>query len=297
MRSDDNEQPFLIELAIEPKLNSDRERLLAALRQLAADDPRFGIVTDAESNQIILKGIGELHLDGKIDALKRVHRIDVNVGAPQVAFRETVTRRVECNYVHKRQFGGSGQFAGVTLVVEPNQRGNGNVFESNIIGAAVPDEYIPAIEKGVESVLPAGVVAGFPVVDVRVTLTGGKYHDVDSSALAFEIAARAAFREALQKGKSVLLEPIMKVEVVTPKEYAAAVIRDLTLRRGHDISQQSRGTMDVVTAMVPLATMLGYANNLRSTSQGRATFTMRYDHYANAPLPDDDPPPAAAMRA
>jgi|SRR5579872_6521989 elongation factor G len=297
MRSDDNEQPFLIELAIEPKLNSDRERLLAALAQLTAEDPRFGVATDAESGQIILKGMGELHLDIKVDILKRTYKVDVNVGAPQVAYRETVTRRVESDYVHKKQFGGTGQFAGVTLVVEPNQRDIGNAFESKIAGDAIPPEYIPAVEKGVASVLSAGVIAGYPVVDVRVTLIDGKYHDADSSALAFEIAARAAFREALQKAKSVLLEPIVKVEVLTPGEYRAAVIRDLSLRRGHDISQQSRGTMDVVTAMVPLATMLGYANNLRSTSQGRATFTMRYDHYANAPLPDDDPPPAAAMRA
>ena len=297
MRSDDNKQPFLIEIAIEPKLRADRERLLAVLAQLTAEDPTFGIATDTESGQIILKGIGELHLDGKIESLKRVHNIDLTVGAPQVAFRETVTRGAERSYVHKKQSGGSGQFAGVTLVVEPNQPGKGSTFESKIVGGAVPDAYIPAVERGVESVLGAGVVAGFPVVDVKVALTDGKYHDLDSSALAFEIAARAAFREALQKAKSVLLEPIMKVEVVTPPQYVASVIRDLILRRGRNISQQSRADADIIVAMVPLMNMFGYVNSLRSMSLGRASFTMTYDHYAPALSPDDDPPPAAAMRA
>jgi elongation factor G len=293
----DNKQPFLIHVAIEPKHKADRERLLAVLAQLTAEDPALGVATDVESGQIVLKGIGELHLDRELDSLKRVHKIDVNVGAPQVAFRETVTRRAEVGYVHKKQSGRSGEFAGVTLVVEPNEPGKGTTFEARIVRGVVPGEYIPAVEKGVASVLGAGVVAGFPVVDVRVRLTNGKYHDIDSSAQAFEIAARAAFREALQQAKSVLLEPIMKVEVVTPKEHAAAVVRDLALRRGRDIVQQSRGTSDVVGAMVPLMNMFGYANNLRSTTLGRAIFTMRYDHYAPALSPDDDPPPAVAMRA
>jgi elongation factor G len=297
MRSHDDKQPFLIEIAIEPKLKADRDRLLTALAQLAADDPAFGVAMDAESGQIILKGMGELHLDIKVDSLRRIHKIDVNVGAPQVAYRETVTRRAEIGYVHKKQSGGTGQFAGVTLVVEPNQRGKGNAFESKIAGGAVPTEYIPAVEKGVASVLGAGVVAGFPVVDVKVVLTDGKYHDADSSALAFEIAARAAFREALQKARPVLLEPILKVEVVTPKDYTGSVISDLNSRRGEIQGQDRRGNVIVINAMVPLTNMFGYVNNLRSISQGRATFTMQFDHYAPALSPDDDPPPAAAMRA
>ena len=215
-----------------------------------------------------------------------------------MAFLERVTKRVEHSYTHKKQTGGTGQFAAVTIVVEPNEPGKGYEFESKVVGGAVPKEYIPGVEKGLESMLVSGVVAGFPVVDVKVQLIDGKYHDVNSSALAFEIATRACFREALAKGKSVLLEPIMKVEVVTPEDYTGSVIGDLNSRRGQIQGQDMRGNANVINAMVPLMNMFGYVNNLRSMSQGRATFTMQFDHYAEAPRPDDDPPfqPAIGMR-
>jgi elongation factor G len=273
----------VIEIAIEPKSKADQEKLGVALAKLAAEDPSFRVSTDQESGQTILKGMGELHLDIKVDILRRTYKVDANIGAPQVAFRERVTRRAEVDYVHKKQSGGSGQFAGVSIVVEPNEPGKGFEFEAKVVGGAVPKEYIPGVEKGIESVLGAGVVAGFPVVDVKVQLVDGKYHDVDSSALAFEIASRAAFREALQKGKSVLLEPIMKVEVVTPEDYTGSVIGDLNSRRGQIQGQDMRGNANVINAMVPLMNMFGYVNNLRSMSQGRATFTMQFDHYAEAP--------------
>ncbi len=273
----------VIEIAIEPKSKADQEKLGIALAKLAAEDPSFRVSTDHESGQTILKGMGELHLDIKVDILKRTYKVDANIGAPQVAFRERPTKRVEHSYVHKKQSGGSGQFAAVTIVVEPTEPGAGFVFDSKVVGGAVPKEYIPGVEKGVESVLTSGVVAGFPVVDVKVELIDGKYHDVDSSALAFEIASRAAFREALQKAKSVLLEPIMKVEVVTPEDYTGSVIGDLNSRRGQIQGQDMRGNANVINAMVPLMNMFGYVNNLRSMSQGRATFTMQFDHYAEAP--------------
>jgi elongation factor G len=273
----------VIEIAIEPKSKADQEKLGVALAKLAAEDPSFRVSTDQESGQTILKGMGELHLDIKVDILKRTYKVDANIGAPQVAFRERITQRVEHSYTHKKQTGGTGQFAAVTLVVEPNEPGKGYEFESKIVGGAVPKEYIPGVEKGVESVLSSGVVAGFPVVDVKVQLIDGKYHDVDSSALAFEIATRACFRESLQRGKSVLLEPIMKVEVVTPEDYTGSVIGDLNSRRGQIQGQDMRGNANVINAMVPLMNMFGYVNNLRSMSQGRATFTMQFDHYAEAP--------------
>ena len=273
----------VIEIAIEPKSKADQEKLGVALAKLAAEDPSFRVSTDHESGQTILKGMGELHLDIKVDILKRTYKVDANIGAPQVAFRERITQRVERSYTHKKQTGGTGQFAAVTLVVEPNEPGKGYEFESKVVGGAVPKEYIPGVEKGVESVLSSGVVAGFPVVDVKVQLIDGKYHDVDSSALAFEIATRACFREALQRGKSVLLEPIMKVEVVTPEDYTGSVIGDLNSRRGQIQGQDMRGNANVINAMVPLMNMFGYVNNLRSMSQGRATFTMQFDHYAEAP--------------
>jgi len=273
----------VIEIAIEPKSKADQEKLGIALAKLAAEDPSFRVSTDHESGQTILKGMGELHLDIKVDILKRTYKVDANIGAPQVAFRERITKRVEHSYTHKKQTGGTGQFAAVTIVVEPNEPGKGFEFESKIVGGAVPKEYIPGVEKGLESVLSSGVVAGFPVVDVKVQLIDGKYHDVDSSALAFEIATRACFREALQKGKSVLLEPIMKVEVVTPEDYTGSVIGDLNSRRGQIHGQDMRGNANVISAMVPLMNMFGYVNNLRSMSQGRATFTMQFDHYAEAP--------------
>jgi elongation factor G len=273
----------VIEIAIEPKSKADQEKLGVALAKLAAEDPSFRVSTDQESGQTILKGMGELHLDIKVDILKRTYKVEANIGAPQVAYRERITRPTTIDYTHKKQTGGSGQFARVKIMVEPNGAGKGYEFESKIVGGAVPKEYIPGVEKGLASVLGSGVLAGFPVVDLKVQLVDGAYHEVDSSALAFEIAARAALREALQKGGSVLLEPIMKVEVVTPEDYTGSVIGDLNSRRGQIQGQDMRGNANVVNAMVPLANMFGYVNTLRSMSQGRATFTMQFDHYAQVP--------------
>ena len=273
----------VIEIAIEPKSKADQEKLGLALAKLAAEDPSFRVSTDQESGQTILKGMGELHLDIKVDILRRPYKVDANIGAPQVAYRETLTKKFEIDYTHKKQTGGTGQFARVKFVVEPNEVGKGYEFESKIVGGAVPKEYIPGVEKGLESVMNSGPLAGFPVVDVKVQLIDGAYHDVDSSALAFEIASRAAFREALQKGGAVLLEPIMKVEVVTPEDYTGSVIGDLTGRRGQIQGQDMRGNAIVVNAMVPLANMFGYVNTLRSFSQGRANFTMQFDHYEQVP--------------
>jgi len=290
---------LLVEIAIEPRSKADQDKLGVALAELATEDSSFRVSTDRESGQTILKGMGELHLDRKVEIIRRSYKLDVNIGAPQVAFRERVTQRAEVSYTHKKQTGGTGQFAGVSIVVEPNQPGKGYEFESKIVGGAVPKEYIPGVEKGLNSVMGSGVVAGFPVVDVKVQLVDGRYHDVDSSALAFEIASRAAFREALQKGRSVLIEPIMKVEVVTPDDCTGAVIGDLNLRRGQLQGQDISGNASVVTAMVPLMNMFGYVNDLRAISRGRATFTMRFEHYADVPLPpDDDRPfrPAIGMR-
>ncbi len=273
----------VIEIAIEPKSKADQEKLGLALAKLAAEDPSFRVSTDQESGQTILKGMGELHLDIKVDILRRTYKVDANVGAPQVAYREKLTRRVEQDYTHKKQTGGTGQFARVKIIFEPNEAGAGNVFESKVVGGSVPKEYVPGVEKGINSVMGAGILAGFPVVDVKATLIDGAYHDVDSSVLAFEIAGRAAFREALQKGGSVLLEPIMKVECVTPEEYTGSVIGDLNSRRGQIQGQDVRGNANVINAMVPLANMFGYVNQLRSFSQGRATFTMQFDHYEQVP--------------
>src|SRR4051812_7071326 len=273
----------VIEIAIEPKSKADQEKLGVALAKLVAEDPSFRVHTDQESGQTILKGMGELHLDIKVDILKRTYKVEANIGAPQVAYREKITRKVTEDYTHKKQTGGTGQFAAVKIVVEPLPAAAGFEFENEIIGGSVPKEYIPGVEKGLESVLGAGVLAGFPVVDLKVTLIDGKYHEVDSSALAFEIAARMALREALKKGGPVLLEPIMKVEVVTPEDYTGSVIGDLNSRRGQIQGQDMRGNANVVTAMVPLNNMFGYVSNLRSMSQGRATFTMQFDHYAEVP--------------
>jgi len=273
----------VIEIAIEPKSKADQEKLGVALTKLATEDPSFRVSTDQESGQTILKGMGELHLDIKVDILKRTYKVDANIGAPQVAFREKITQRVEHSYTHKKQTGGSGQFAAIKILCEPTAPGTPFEFVDEIVGGAVPKEYIPGVEKGLESVLGSGVLAGFPVVDLKVTLTDGKYHDVDSSALAFEICARQCLREALQKAKPVLLEPIMKVEVVTPEDYTGSVIGDLNSRRGQIQGQDMRGNANVINAMVPLMNMFGYVNNLRSMSQGRATFTMQFDHYAELP--------------
>src|ERR1700704_4291225 len=273
----------VIEIAIEPKSKADQEKLGVALAKLAAEDPSFRVSTDPESGQTILKGMGELHLDIKVDILKRSYRVEANIGAPQVAYRERITRPVTADYTHKKQTGGSGQFARVKIVAEPLPAGKGFEFENKIVGGAVPREYVPGVEKGLESVLGAGVIAGFPVVDLKVTLIDGRYHEVDSSALAFEIAARGALREALQKGHSVLLEPIMKVECVTPEDYTGSVIGDLNSRRGQIQGQDMRGNANVINAMVPLANMFGYVNTLRSMSQGRAQYTMHFDHYEQVP--------------
>ncbi|NJL50199.1 MAG: elongation factor G [Blastochloris sp.] len=273
----------VIEIAIEPKSKADQEKLGVALQKLAAEDPSFRVSTDQESGQTILKGMGELHLDIKVDILRRTYKVDANIGAPQVAYRERITRATTVDYTHKKQTGGTGQFARVKIVCEPNEPGKGFEFESKIIGGSVPKEYLPGVEKGLQSVLGNGVVAGFPVVDLKVQLVDGAYHEVDSSALAFEIASRAALREALQKGASVLLEPIMKVEVVTPEDYTGSVIGDLNSRRGQIQGQDMRGNAVVINAMVPLANMFGYVNTLRSMSQGRATFTMQFDHYEQVP--------------
>jgi elongation factor G len=273
----------VIEIAIEPKSKADQEKLGVALAKLAAEDPSFRVSTDPESGQTILKGMGELHLDIKVDILKRTYKVDANIGAPQVAYREKLTKKTEITYVHKKQTGGTGQFAKVTIVFEPAEAGANSSFESKVVGGSVPKEFIPGVEKGINSVMGSGILAGFPVVDVKATLIDGAFHDVDSSALAFEIASRAAFREGLQKGGSVLLEPIMKVEVVTPEEHTGFVMGDLLSRRGHVQGQDMRANAVVINAMVPLANMFGYVNQLRSGTQGRANFTMQFDHYEQVP--------------
>jgi elongation factor G len=273
----------VIEIAIEPKSKADQEKLGVALAKLVAEDPSFRVNTDPESGQTIIRGMGELHLDIKVDILKRTYKVDANIGAPQVAYREKITRPATVDYTHKKQTGGHGQYAKVKITAEPSAPGAGFEFENEIVGGSVPKEFIPAVEKGLEGVLGSGVLAGFPVVDVKVSLIDGDSHDVDSSAMAFEICARAAMREALQKGGPVLLEPIMKVEVVTPEDYTGSVIGDLNSRRGQIQGQDMRGNANVITAMVPLANMFSYVNNLRSMSQGRATFTMQFDHYAEVP--------------
>ncbi len=273
----------VIEMAVEPKTKGDQEKMAAALVKLAAEDPSFRVSTDQELGQTIIKGMGELHLDIKVDILKRTHKVEVNVGAPQVAYREKITKRVEEDYTHKKQTGGTGQFARVKFIVEPNEVGKGFTFENEVVGGSVPREFVPGVVKGLESVLGAGVLAGFPVVDLKVSLIDGAAHDVDSSALAFEIASRAALRDALRKGGSVLLEPVMKVEVVTPEEYTGSVIGDINSRRGQILGQDMRGNAVIVNAMVPLANMFGYVNQLRSFSQGRASYTMTFDHYSEVP--------------
>jgi elongation factor G len=273
----------VIELSIEPKTKADQEKLGVALQKLAQEDPSFRVSTDHESGQTILKGMGELHLDIKVDILRRTYKVDANVGAPQVAYRESLGRKAEIDYTHKKQTGGSGQFARIKIVFEPGEPGSGFVFESKIIGGSVPKEYIPGVEKGLESAKENGLLAGFPVIDVKATLIDGAYHDVDSSVMAFEIAARAAFRELREKGSPKLLEPIMKVEVVTPDEYMGDVIGDLNSRRGQIQGTETRGNAQVVTAFVPLANMFGYVSTLRGMSQGRAQFTMQYDHYEAVP--------------
>ncbi|MFN4355127.1 elongation factor G [Parvibaculum sp.] len=273
----------VIEVAVEPKTKADQEKMGIALNRLAQEDPSFRVSVDEESGQTVIKGMGELHLDIIVDRMRREFKVEANVGAPQVAYRETLTKRAEIDYTHKKQTGGSGQFARVKIVFEPGEPGSGFVFESKIVGGSVPKEYVPGVQKGVESVKDSGPLAGFPMIDFKATLIDGAYHDVDSSVMAFEIAARAAFREGAQQTGVKLLEPIMKVEVVTPEEYMGDVIGDLNSRRGQISGTEQRGIAQVIHAMVPLANMFGYVNTLRSMSQGRAQYTMQFDHYEQVP--------------
>jgi len=273
----------VIEVAVEPKTKADQERMGTALARLAKEDPSFRVSSDNESGQTIIKGMGELHLDIIVDRMMREFKVEANVGAPQVAYRETITRSVDVDYTHKKQSGGSGQFARVKMTIEPGEPGSGYVFESKVVGGNVPKEYIPGVEKGVGSVLGAGILAGFPMLDIKVTLNDGAYHDVDSSVMAFEIAGRAGFREGAQRAGPKLLEPMMRVEVVTPDDYMGDVIGDLNSRRGQISGTEQRGVATVINAMVPLANMFGYVNNLRSMSQGRAQYTMHFDHYEQVP--------------
>jgi elongation factor G len=273
----------VIEIAIEPKTKNDQEKMSQGLQRLAAEDPSFRVETDLESGQTIMKGMGELHLDILVDRLKREFKVEANIGAPQVAYRETIGHAVEHTYTHKKQSGGSGQYAEVKLEITPTEPGEGYSFESRIVGGAVPKEYIPGVEKGIQSVMDSGPLAGFPVIDFKVALLDGKFHDVDSSVLAFEIASRMCMREGLKKAGAKLLEPMMKVEVVTPEEYTGSIIGDLTSRRGQVSGQEPRGNAVAINAFVPLANMFGYINTLRSMSSGRAQFTMLFDHYNPVP--------------
>ncbi|WP_375595397.1 elongation factor G [Algihabitans albus] len=273
----------VIEVAVEPKTKADMEKMSIALNRLAQEDPSFQVATDQESGQTVIKGMGELHLDIIVDRMRREFKVDANVGAPQVAYRETITRQTEVDYTHKKQTGGSGQFARIKVVFEPLEPGSGFLFENAVVGGSVPKEYVPGVEKGLKLSNDSGVVAGFPVIDYKATLIDGAYHDVDSSVLAFEIAARAAFREGLPKAGPSLLEPIMKVEVVTPEEYMGDIIGDLNSRRGNVSGMDQRGIARVIDAMVPLANMFGYVNTLRSMSQGRAQYTMHFSHYEKVP--------------
>jgi elongation factor G len=273
----------VIEMKVEPKSKADQEKMGIALAKMATEDPSFRVNTDPESGEIIIKGMGELHLEIKVDILRRTHSVEVATGAPQVAYRETLARATEIDYTHKKQSGGSGQFARVKLRLEPREPGEGNEFESEIVGGTVPKEYIPGVEKGVESIWGSGVLIGFPLVDTKVTLFDGAFHEVDSSAIAFEIASRQAMREGCQKAGVKLLEPIMDVEVVTPGDFVGGVIGDINSRRGQIRNQEMRGNATVIRANVPLANMFGYVSQLRSMSQGRASYTMQFAHYAEVP--------------
>ncbi len=273
----------VIEIAVEPKTKADQEKMSAGLARLAAEDPSFRVETDFESGQTIMKGMGELHLDILVDRLKREFKVEANIGAPQVAYRETISHEAEVSYTHKKQSGGSGQYAEVKMIIKPTEPGEGYSFESKIVGGSIPKEYIPGVEKGIESVMDSGPLAGFPVIDFKVELIDGKYHDVDSSVMAFEIAGRMGMREGLRKAGAKMLEPIMMVEVVTPEEYTGGIIGDLTSRRGMVQGQDTRGNAIAIDARVPLANMFGYINTLRSMSSGRANFTMQFSHYDTVP--------------
>ncbi|XWO14356.1 Elongation factor G [Candidatus Hepatincola sp. Pdp] len=273
----------VIQVAVEPKTKADQEKMGIALSRLIAEDPSLRVHMDEESGQTVLSGMGELHLEIMIDRLKREFKVEANVGAPQVAYRETFSKAVEVDYTHKKQSGGAGQFARVKMKFAPLEAGSGFQFASKIVGGNVPKEYIPGVEKGIQLSMDSGIIAGFPVVDIYAELYDGAYHDVDSSVFAFELAARAAFREAMQKSSPKLLEPIMKVEVITPEEYMGDIIGDLNSRRGQISSMEARANAKVISADVPLANMFGYVNNLRSMSQGRAQFTMTFSHYSQVP--------------
>jgi elongation factor G len=273
----------VIELSVEPKTKADQEKMGVALNRLAREDPSFRVSSDNESGQTIIKGMGELHLEILVDRMKREFKVEANIGAPQVAYRESLGKKVDVDYTHKKQSGGSGQFGRIKITVEPGERGQGVVFKDEVKGGNVPKEYIPSVEKGIREIAATGSKIGFPIIDFTATLTDGAYHDVDSSALAFEITARGAMREAAQKSGIKILEPIMKVEVVTPEDYLGDVIGDLNSRRGQIQGTDTRGNAQAVEAMVPLANMFGYVNQLRSFTQGRAQYSMQFSHYDEVP--------------
>ncbi len=273
----------VIEVAVEPKTKADQEKMGTALVRLAAEDPSFRVSSDEESGQTIIKGMGELHLEVIVDRMKREFKVDANVGVPQVAYRETITKAIDADYTHKKQTGGAGQFARVKIHFEPLEAGAGFIFENAVVGGSVPKEYVPGVKKGLLAAIESGIVAGYPVIDLKATLVDGASHDVDSSVLAFEVAARSAFREGMQRAAPRLLEPVMQVEVVTPEKYMGDVIGDLNGRRGHISGMDSRGNARVITATVPLANMFGYVNTLRSITQGRAQYTMHFGHYDEVP--------------
>jgi elongation factor G len=273
----------VIEVAVEPKTKGDQEKMSQAIGRLVAEDPSLRVHSDEESGQTVLKGMGELHLEIIVDRMKREFNVDANIGAPQVAYRETITKPIDIVYQHKKQTGGAGQYAKVNITFEPLDPGAGYEFESTVVGGNVPREYIPAVEKGIEVIKEGGIIAGYPLTDFKATLTDGAYHDVDSSSLAFELAAKSAFKEAMPQGGPVLLEPVMSVEVITPEEYMGDIIGDLNSRRGQVNGMEPRGNAQVVDASVPLANMFGYVNTLRSISQGRAQFTMQFDKYMQVP--------------
>jgi elongation factor G len=291
--------PVLIKLAIEPKSRADQEKLDQALGRLVKEDPTFRVSTDPETGQTVIKGETEHQLELVIERLQREFGIAINVGGPQVAYRETLGRRSEIDYTHKKQSGGSGQFARIKVVFEPGAPGSGYSFESKVVGGSIPKEFIPGVEKGLAASRETGVLAGFPVIDFKATLVDGNYHDVDSSVLAFEIAARAAFREGLAKAQCKLLEPIMKVEVAVPLGFNGEIPDDLNTRRARHQRLATRGNVEIIHALVPLANMFGYTNSLRQLAQRRGAYSMVFDHYEPVPLlPDDEPfPPAVGMRA
>ena len=273
----------VIEIAVEPKTKADQEKMGEALGRLAKEDPSFRVTSDEESGQTIIKGMGELHLDIIVDRMKREFKVEANIGAPQVAYRETILKNAEFDYIHKKQSGGAGQFARVKISIEQLEPGKGREIENKIKGGSIPKEFIPGVEKGIETVSDAGILAGFPIIDYKVTILDGLHHDVDSSVLAFELASRQCFKEVCSRATLKLLEPVMRVEVVTPEDYMGDVIGDLNSRRGHISTQEVRGNATVITAMVPLANMFGYINSLRSMSQGRAQYSMFFDHYEKVP--------------